>query len=94
MEASQAVTTPAMAMTMTTIAHVLAVDDDLSVRQMITDYLGDNDMRVTALATGRDIDGVMERETIDLVILDLRLPNENGMEIARKLREESDLPIM
>ena len=94
MEASQAVTTAAMAMTMTTIAHVLAVDDDPSVRQMIADYLGDNDIRVTALSNGRDIHAVMERETIDLVILDLRLPNEDGMEIARKLREESDLPII
>ena len=94
METSQAVTTAAMVITKTTIAHVLAVDDDPSVRQMIADYLGDNDIRVTALSNGRDIHAVMERETIDLVILDLRLPNEDGMEIARKLREESDLPII
>src|SRR5262245_39237073 len=79
---------------MTTIAHVLAVDDDPSVRQMITDYLGDNDMRVTTLANGRDIGDLMERETIDLIILDLRLPNEDGMEIARKLREQSEVPII
>src|SRR5262249_427375 len=79
---------------MTTIAHVLAVDDDPSVRQMITDYLGDNDIRVTTLANGRDIGDVMERETIDLIILDLRLPNEDGMEIARKLREQSEVPII
>src|SRR5215475_7949204 len=61
---------------------------------MITDYLGDNDMEVTALADGGDIDEVMERETIDLVILDLRLPNEDGMQIARKLRAQSDVPII
>ena len=79
---------------MTTIAHVLAVDDDPSVRQMIADYLTDNDVRVTTLASGRDIGEVMGRETIDLVILDLRLPGEDGMQIARKLREESDLPII
>ena len=36
-------------------AHILAVDDDPSVRKMIADYLGDNDMRVTALASGRDV---------------------------------------
>ena len=67
---------------MTTMTHVLAVDDDPSVRQMITDYLNDNDMQVTALASGRNIEDVIERETIHLVILDLRLPNEDGMEIA------------
>jgi two-component system, OmpR family, response regulator len=94
METSQAVTTPVMVTTMTTTAHVLAVDDDPSVRQMIADYLTDNDLRVTTLASGRDIGEVMERETIDLVILDVRLPGEDGMQIARKLREESDLPII
>jgi DNA-binding response OmpR family regulator len=75
-------------------AHVLAVDDDPSVRKMIVDYLGDNDMRVTALAGGREIPQVMEREMIDLVVLDWRLPGEDGMDIARKLRAESQVPII
>src|SRR3989442_210891 len=75
-------------------AHVLAVDDDPSVRQMIVDYLGDNEMRVTAVASGREIADVMSRETIDLLVLDLRLPGEDGMQIARRLREESGLPII
>ena len=78
----------------TLTAHILAVDDDPSVRQMIVDYLGDNELRVTALATGRDIVDVMQRETIDLVVLDWRLPGEDGMQIARKLREESNVPII
>jgi len=77
-----------------TTAHILAVDDDPSVRKLIADYLGDNDMRVTALASGREIGEIMARETIDLVVLDLRLPGEDGMEIARKLRAESHLPII
>src|SRR3954469_16204928 len=51
------------------IVHVLAVDDDPSMRQMIADYLGDNDIRVTTLATGREIADVMSRDTIDLLIL-------------------------
>jgi two-component system, OmpR family, response regulator len=75
-------------------AHILAVDDDPSVRKMISDYLNDNEIRVTALANGRDIDEVMKRETIDLLVLDLRLPGEDGMQIARKLREESHVPII
>jgi DNA-binding response OmpR family regulator len=75
-------------------AHILAVDDDPSVRQMIVDYLGDNEMRVTAVASGREIAGVMARETIDLLVLDLRLPGEDGMQIARRLRQESGLPII
>ena len=75
-------------------AHVLAVDDDPSVRQMIADYLGDNEIRVTSLASGHAIAETMARETIDLVVLDLRMPGEDGMQIARRLREESQVPII
>src|SRR5262245_45650096 len=76
-------------------AHVLAVDDDPSVRQMIVDYLGDNDIRVTAVPSARQIAEVMARDTIDVVVLDLRMPGEDGMEVARRLRAESaGLPII
>jgi two-component system OmpR family response regulator len=75
-------------------AHILAVDDDPSVRKMIADYLGDNDMRVTVLASGRDVAETVARETVDLVLLDWRLPGEDGMQIARMLRQESHIPII
>jgi two-component system OmpR family response regulator len=81
-------------MVASSIAHVLAIDDDPLIRQMIADYLGDYDIRVTALASGREIADVMARETIDLLILDLKLPGEDGMQIARRLREDSGLPII
>jgi len=74
--------------------HVLAVDDDASVRQMIADYLGDNEIRVTVLADGRGIADVLARDVIDLIVLDLKLPGEDGMQIARTLRAESDIPII
>jgi len=76
-------------------AHVLVVDDDPSMREMVSDYLADYEIRVTALESARRIAEVVARETIDLVLLDLRLPGEDGMEIARKLREDSaGLPII
>jgi two-component system OmpR family response regulator len=74
--------------------HIVAIDDDPSIREAIADYLTDNDLRVTTLASSRDLAEVMARETIDLLLLDLRLPGEDGMEFARKLREESALPII
>ena len=74
--------------------HVLAIDDDPSVRQLIGDYLADNDIEVTAVASGKEIAAVMARHTIDLVLLDLKLPGEDGMQIARTLRAESDVPII
>jgi two-component system OmpR family response regulator len=74
--------------------HVLAIDDDLSTRQMIEQYFGENELRVTALPSGRQIAAVMAREMFDLVVLDLRLPGEDGMQIARQLRADSDIPII
>jgi len=88
------VTTKQSTIPSSSTAHVLAIDDDPLIRQMIADYLGDNDIRVTALASGREIDSVMARETIDLLILDLKLPGEDGMEIARRLRQDSGVPII
>jgi two-component system OmpR family response regulator len=84
---------PAMGVTPAPI-HVLVIDDDPSVRQMIADYLGDNDMRVSTLPGGQAIRDVMERNTVDLLILDLKLPGEDGMQIARELRVDSDIPII
>lgn len=74
--------------------HVLAIDDDPLVRQLIVDYLGDNEIRVTALADGREVQAIMERENIDLLIVDIRLPGEDGMQITRRLRDSTDLPII
>jgi len=74
--------------------HVLVVDDDPSIRQMVVDYLGDNEMQVTALPSGKEIDRVTGQAMIDLLILDLRLPGENGMDIARRIRAESNMPII
>jgi two-component system, OmpR family, response regulator len=76
------------------VPHVLAVDDDPAVRQLVVDYLGQNDLRVTTVANGRELEDVLAREAIDLVVLDLRLPGEDGMKIASKLRAESSIPIL
>jgi DNA-binding response OmpR family regulator len=74
--------------------HILVVDDDPSVRQMVVDYLGDNEIQVTALASGSDIARVTGQKMIDLLILDLKLPGENGMDIARRVRADSNMPII
>jgi DNA-binding response OmpR family regulator len=70
------------------------LDDDPSIRQIVTEYLGENELRVTAVASGKELLAVMAKETIDLVVLDLRLHGEDGMQIARKLREQSSIPIL
>ena len=76
------------------LPHVLAVDDDPTIRELIADYLGQNEMRVTAAADGREMNEVLEREVVDLIVLDLRLQTEDGMNLARRLRDESAIPII
>jgi two-component system, OmpR family, response regulator len=74
--------------------HVLVVDDDPSIRQTIVNYLSDYEIQVTALASGREIADVTAREMIDLIILDLKMPGEDGMDIARRIRADSNIPII
>jgi two-component system phosphate regulon response regulator PhoB len=76
------------------LTHVLAVDDDPSVRELISAYLADYDIRVSAVSTEREMVAVLARESVDLVLLDLRLHGEDGMQIARTLRTRSKVPII
>lgn len=74
--------------------HVVAVDDDPAIRDLLTAYLSDNELRVTAVATQRELEATMSRDTVDAVVLDVRLQGEDGMQIARRLREQSQVPIL
>lgn len=74
--------------------HVLAIDDDPVMRELIADYLGENDLRVTAVATGDDMARVLSEHAIDVIVLDLGLAGEDGMELARKVRAGSTIPII
>ena len=74
--------------------HVLAVDDDPQIRSLIAEYLGQNEMRVTAVADGRAMQEVLAENVVDLIVLDLRLQAEDGMALARRLRDESAIPII
>ena len=84
-----------MTTTTTTLApHVLAIDDDPAIRELIAEYLGENDLRVTAVATGAEMEKVLAEHAVDVVVLDLRLGGEDGMQIAKKLRDDSEIPII
>ena len=74
--------------------HVLAVDDDPLIREMIADYLLKHDLRVTAVGDGGAMNKVLAAEVVDLIVLDLKLRTEDGMNLARKLRDESAIPII
>jgi two-component system, OmpR family, response regulator len=74
--------------------HILVVDDDRAMRELIAEYLGENQLRVTTAAESAQMRSALAEQTIDLVVLDLRLGTEDGMLLARKLREESAIPII
>jgi DNA-binding response OmpR family regulator len=74
--------------------HVLVVDDDPAIRELMTDYLGENELRVSAVADGKGMQAVLAEQVVDLIVLDLKLRGEDGMALARKLRDDSEIPIV
>jgi two-component system phosphate regulon response regulator OmpR len=79
---------------MATSANLLVVDDDASVRAMLTDYLSGHGFAVRVAGDGAAMREQIERELPDLVLLDLRLPGEDGLTLARFLRERYDVGIV
>lgn len=79
---------------METKPHLLVVDDDRDIRNLIRDYLLEHGYRVSLAADGRQMHAVLEQSRIDLIILDLMLPGEDGLSLCRKLRGQGSLPIL
>ena len=74
--------------------RILMIDDDNRLAGMVHDYLGGAGFRVTIAGTGREGEALLKRETFDAVILDLMLPDADGLDLCRKLRASSDVPIL
>lgn len=77
-----------------TLAHILVVDDDAEIRSLLSDYLRKNDYQVTGVADGKGMLAALDRHKIDLVVLDLMLPEEDGLVLCRNLRARSNIPII
>ncbi len=75
-------------------AHILVVEDDPVIQRMLSEVLGENGFSVTGAPSAVDMDRVLSREEIDLVVLDVMLPGEDGFSICRRLRGSSNLPIL
>lgn len=76
------------------MTHVVVVDDDPIIREAVADYLGEQQFRVTTVADGAAMEAVISDDIVDLVVLDLKLGREDGMALARRLRDESTIPII
>ncbi|MDQ0563402.1 two-component system OmpR family response regulator [Rhizobium mesoamericanum] len=68
------------------IDHILIVDDDREIRELISSYLRKNGLRVTAVADGRHMRSFLETNSVDLIILDVMMPGDDGLVLSRELR--------
>ncbi|MFW3895613.1 response regulator [Pseudomonas putida] len=66
--------------------HVLIVDDDREIRELVGNYLKKNGLRVTLAADGRQMRSYLEAGQVDLIILDIMLPGDDGLVLCRELR--------
>src|ERR1700730_11188821 len=74
--------------------RILMIDDDNRLAGMVSDYLGWAGFRVTIAATGREGEALLKRDAFDAVILDLMLPDADGLDLCRRLRASTDVPIL
>ena len=74
--------------------HILIVDDDAEIRSLLTRYLEKNGLRATAVPDGRAMWRALDGGAIDLIVLDLMLPGDDGLTLCRNLRAKSDIPVI
>ena len=73
---------------------ILVVDDDVAIGELLEQYLGGEGFTVASVLDGHSMDCFLVGQTVDLIILDIMLPGEDGLSIARRLRKDYDTPIL
>lgn len=74
--------------------HILIVDDEPRIRTMLRRYLVDEGFKVSDSPDGAAMRALMEKESVDLVLLDLMMPGEDGLSLARHIRQHTEIPII
>ena len=74
--------------------HILVVEDDVEISRLIRRYLRDNDFYVSVVADGRTLNRVLDDSRIDLIVLDLMWPGDDGLTLCRRLRTRSGVPVI
>lgn len=74
--------------------HILVVDDNQEIRDLLSRFLVKDGFRVSTAPDGRAMRKVLAESTIDLIVLDLMLPGEDGLTLCRRLRAESEIPVV
>jgi two-component system OmpR family response regulator len=79
---------------MTAQDHILIVDDDAEIRDLLREYFEKNSYRVTLAADGKGLRAALSVAQPDLIVLDLMLPGDDGFKLCRELRARSEVPII
>lgn len=72
-------------MVLDNIARILVVDDDPGIREVLSDYLGQHGYEITTAASAAEMDRALAVQSIDLIVLDLMMPGEDGLSVVRRL---------
>jgi two-component system OmpR family response regulator len=75
-------------------SNILIVDDDREIRTLLADYLEANGFRALMAADGSAMWHMLEKQPVDLIVLDLGLPGEDGLQLCRRLRTTSQTPVV
>ena len=75
-------------------ADILIIDDDQELGEMLSEFLAPDHLRLTACHTGEDGLQALAAEKFDLLILDIMLPGMSGLDVLKKLRQKSDIPVI
>ena len=75
-------------------AHILVVDDDREIRTLLANYLERNGLRVSAARDGNEMRRALGRVHVDLIVLDVMMPGDDGLKLCRELRATSQIPII
>jgi two-component system OmpR family response regulator len=76
------------------VPHILIVEDDKDISALIARYLNTHEMRTSIANHGREMDLKLGHDPVDLIVLDLNLPKEDGLSICLRLRNTSNIPII
>ncbi len=68
------------------VDHILIVDDDREIRELVSGYLKKNGLRATAVPDGRQMRAFLDTDSVDLIILDVMMPGDDGLVLCRQLR--------
>jgi two-component system phosphate regulon response regulator OmpR len=76
------------------LAHILVVDDDDRIRELVKQYLLENKYLITTAKDAFDAKNKIEIIKFDLIVLDIMMPKKSGLELTSEIKEETDLPII